>query len=518
MNYTNPVISGFHPDPSVCRVDDDYYLVTSSFDYFPGIPIFHSKDLVNWKQIGHVLTRESQLPLNRVRESPVSQGIYAPTIRYHNGRFYVITTNISTMQNFYVWAENPKGPWSEPVIIEGWMGFDPSLLFDDGKVYLTGAGLPVMEPEGIYQAEIDIESGKLLSERQLIWKGAFSSPEGPHLYKINDWYYLLIAEGGTEYGHMVTIAKSRNPYGPFESNPDNPILSNRSSKKEIQATGHADLIQATDETWWAVFLGIRPIPGTKLHHLGRETNLAPVNWTEDGWPIIGSSGQAEVNNDSQSLPLGRPDPWEEKEDFNNDLLSPVWNFYRNPSPDSWSLTEKPGYLTLHGQTHTLSDSASSTFVGRRQQHFNCEISSLLEFKPMSEGEEAGLTVFMNGNYHYEIARTMHKGKSLIIFRRQVGSLWKVEKEIEYNEPTVVLGIEANEFNYTFTYLTADGKKEIVGLGETTLLAKEIAGGFTGVFFGMYATGNGEKSSTPAHFDYFNYRPYEDPESYQKKFR
>lgn len=518
MSYTNPVISGFHPDPSICKVDNDYYLVTSSFEYFPGIPIFHSKDLVNWKQIGHVLTRESQLPLTRIREIPVSQGIYAPTIRNHNGRFYVITTNITTMQNFYVWTENPEGPWSEPVNIEGWMGFDPSLYFDDGKVYLTGAGLPVMEPEGIYQAEIDIESGKLLSERQLIWKGDFSSPEGPHLYKINDWYYLLIAEGGTEYGHMVTIARSRSPYGPFESNPNNPILSNRSSKKTIQATGHADLIQATDGTWWTVFLGIRPIPGTKLHHLGRETNLAPVTWTDDEWPIIGSNGQAEVEIESNSLPLEKVEPLQRKDDFNSNYLSPVWNFYRNPSIGSWSLTEKPGYLTLHGQAHTLNDSKSPVFVGRRQQHFNCEVSSSVEFNPTSEGDEAGLTVFMNEGFHYEIARVYRQEKSLIIFRRRVGSLWKVEKEIEYNQPTVVFGIEADDSSYTFTYLSSKGKKEIVGVGETTLLSKEIAGGFTGVFFGMYATGNGKVSTIPAHFDYFNYVPKEDPELDKKKFR
>lgn len=520
MNYTNPVISGFHPDPSICRVDDDYYLVTSSFEYFPGIPIFHSKDLVNWKQIGHVLTRESQLPLARVRKFPVSQGIYAPTIRYHNGRFYVITTNITTMQNFYVWAEQPEGPWSEPVKIEGWQGFDPSLYFDDdGKVYLTGAGLPMMEPEGIYQAEIDIETGRLLSERRLIWEGSgFSSPEGPHLYKTNDWYYLLIAEGGTEYGHMVTIARSRDPYGPFESNPNNPILSNRSTNKPIQATGHADLVQATDGSWWAVFLGIRPIPGTRLHHLGRETNLATVSWTEEGWPIIGLNGQAELENDAKSLPLGKYTPWQEKEDFDDKSLSPVWNFYRNPSSDSWSLTEKPGYLTLYGQACTLNDFESPAFVGRRQQHFNCEISTLLEFNPVNEGEEAGLTVFMNENHHYEIARTVSKGKSLIIFRRCVGSLWKVEKEIEYNDKSVVLGIETSDSNYTFTYLSSNGKKETVGVGETTLLSKEIAGGFTGVFFGMYATGNGKESEAPAHFDYFKYVPKEDPELYQKKFR
>lgn len=519
MIYTNPVISGFHPDPSICKVGDHYYLVTSSFEYFPGIPIFHSKDLVNWHQIGHVLTRESQLPLKRVREFPASQGIYAPTIRYYNERYYVITTNMTTMKNFYVWAEKPEGPWSEPIIIEDWIGFDPSLYFgQDGTVYLTGAGLPMVEPEGIYQAEIDIETGKLLSDRRLIWKGTgHSSPEGPHLYKINDWYYLMIAEGGTEYGHMVTIARSKNPFGPFESNPNNPILSNRSTDKVIQATGHADLIQDTNGSWWAVFLGIRPIPGTKLHHLGRETNLAPVHWTNEGWPIIGTNGQADLQYNTNLSTNNQSQFRAEKEDFNTENLSPVWNFYRNPASDSWSLTEKPGYLTLYGKACTLNDQDSPTFVGRRQQHFNCEVSSLLEFNPKYEGEEAGLTVFMNENFHYEMARTFKKGKSFIVFRRRVGSI-VVEEEIEYSHPTVVFGIEANESNYTFYSQSPNGERVIVGTGETTFLTKEIAGGFTGIFFGMYATGNGMDAKTPAHFDYFIYSPYEEPESYQKKFR
>lgn len=509
MKFTNPVITGFHPDPSVCRVGSDYYLVTSSFEYFPGIPIFHSTDLVNWKQLGHVLTRESQLPLTRIYSLGPSQGIFAPTIRYHQGRFYVITTNITTTKNFYVWADHPEGPWSEPIIIEDWGGIDPSLFFDeDGKVYISGTGaFGTDEPEGIYQAELDIESGKLLSEKQLIWKGTGgSSPEGPHLYKINGWYYLLIAEGGTEYGHMVTISKSRSPYGPFDSNPNNPILSNRSSDKPIQATGHADLVQAADCTWWAVFLGIRPVGYPKRHHLGRETNLASVQWTEEGWPIIGNAGRAEVEYDVLSLPLGNPEQWQGHEDFNNPILSPVWNFYRNPPVGSWSLTERHGWLTLHGQGCTLNDTGSPAFVGRRQQHLNCEISTLMEFIPKEDGEEAGLTVFMNENYHYEIAKTLQNGKSLILFRRQIGSLWKVETEVEYDEPTVILGIKANDFGFTFTFTSSNGEEITIGRGESSMLSTEVAGGFTGLFFGMYATGNGKASIAPAHFDYFNYKP------------
>ncbi len=508
MKYQNPVISGFHPDPSVCKVGKSFYLVTSSFEYFPGIPLFHSTDLVNWEQIGHVLTRESQLPLSRQHSFVPSQGIYAPTIRHHNGRFYVISTNISVRKSFIVWADDPKGPWSEPIYIEGLRGYDPSLFFDDDeKVYLTAASFPGVGPEGILQAEIDIETGKLLNETQIIWEGTGGcSPEGPHLYKVNDWYYLLIAEGGTEYGHMVTIARSKSPYGPFESNPNNPILSNRSSKKPIQATGHADLIQAEDGSWWAVFLGFRPVKSTKLHHLGRETNLAPVKWTEEGWPIIGNNGQVEVENEAPFHLTRNTESMVEKEDFDSDNLSPMWNFYRNPPKGSWSLTENPGFLTLYGQSCTLNDSESPAFIGRRQQHFDCEITTSMEFTPKQDGEEAGVTVFMNENYHYDIAKTYKEGRSYLIFRRIVGSLKKLEEEIEYDASTVILGIKATDTNFTFTYSKPNSEPVVLGSGETSLLSTQIAGGFTGLYFAMYATGNGKQSSTPALFGYFEYIP------------
>ncbi|WP_139991498.1 glycoside hydrolase family 43 protein [Paenibacillus paridis] len=506
MKYTNPIISGFHPDPSVCRVGDDYYLVTSSFEYFPGIPIFHSQDLVNWEQLGHVLMRESQLQLTRQHSYVQSQGIYAPTIRYYNGRFYVISTNITITTSFYVWADDPKGPWSDPIFINGWMGFDPSLFFDeDGKTYLTGASFPGFGEDGIIQAEINIETGELINESRMIWEGSGGcSPEGPHLYKINGLYYLMIAEGGTEHGHIVTIGRSHNPYGPFENYASNPILSNRSTKKAIQATGHADLTQAADGSWWAVFLGIRPVKSTKLHHLGRETNLAPVKWTEDGWPVIGNDGIAEVTNDAPALPPGNSHGWQEIEHFDDQSLAPIWNFYRNPTEGSWSLSERPGSLSLLGQSCTLNDNSSPTFIGRRQQHFDCTITAHMEFAAVEEGEEAGLTVFMSESFHYDIAKTVSQGKSYILFRRRVGSLWKVEKEVEYAEPSVTLAIKATETSYTFSFISADDNEEQLGNGETAFLSTPIAGGFTGVFFGMYATGNGKPSRVHAHFDYFRY--------------
>lgn len=505
MRYTNPIITGFHPDPSICKVGEDFYLVTSSFEYFPGVPIFHSKDLVNWKQIGHCLTRESQLPLHQAKSS---MGIFAPTIRYIHGRFYMITTNLTIGKNFFVWTDNPEGPWSEPIFLD-WPGIDPSLLFDeDGKVYLTGTqDIFSGEPMGIYQAEMDMETGKLLSDRRLIWEGTGGAhPEGPHLYNINGTYYLLIAEGGTEYGHMVTMARSQQPFGPFESHPSNPILTHRSSSKPIQATGHAEFIQYTDGSWWTVCLGIRPAPipfSGKHHHLGRETSLAPVEWNEDGWPTIG--GPIELEMDGKSLPIEEREQWKEQDDFDGNTLDFSWSFLRNPNNDSWSLSDRPGYLTLYGSSIRLDDLDSPSFVGRRQQHFDCNISTCLEFSPTKEGEEAGLTVFMNDRFHYEIAVGIRNGVKKVFIRRRIGSLWKVESEYEYAQDAIILSVQADPKNYTFSYQQPDGESVTLGTGECSLLSTEVAGGFTGVFFGLYATGNGRHATTPAYFDWFEYR-------------
>lgn len=503
MTYKNPVIKGFHPDPSICQVGEDFYLVTSSFEYFPGVPIFHSKDLVNWRQLGHCLTRSSQLPLQNAKSS---SGVFAPTIRYANGRFYVITTNMAVRKNFIVWAEQPEGPWSEPIWLD-WPGIDPSLLFDeDGKAYITGTqDLFNSEPVGIYQAEIDVESGKVLTERRLIWGGTGGAfPEGPHLYKMNDAYYLIAAEGGTEYGHMVTVARSKDPYGPFENHPNNPILTHRSSASPIQATGHADFIQYVDGTWWAVFLGIRPAPifGSKHHHLGRETFLAPVDWTEEGWPVIGANVEFEM--DGRTLPIKEEPDWKSRDDFNEVQLDASWNFLRNPYEGSWSLNEKPGSLTLYSSSVSLSDMDSPSLVARRQQHFDCRVSTLLAFSPASEGEEAGITVYMNERFHYEIALGIRNRIKKVFVKRRIGTLWTVEAEHEYKDEQIILTVKADAENYTFSYQQPNSEPVVLGAGECFLLSSETAGGHTGVYFGLYASANGHKTNTPAYFDWFEY--------------
>ncbi|UQZ35497.1 glycoside hydrolase family 43 protein [Paenibacillus sp. PK3_47] len=513
MKFNNPVVSGAYPDPSICRVDDDYYLVHSSFGYFPGLPIFHSRDLVNWKQIGYGLTRESQVPLfsSGGGSEPLFSfmGIYAPTIRYFNGRFYIVTTNTAHGRNFIIQAEKPEGPWSEPLYLDQWGGIDPSLFFDeDGKVYITGTGGHQDAVPGIYQAEINLTTGEILTERRLIWEGTGGSfPEGPHLYHIHNRYYLVIAEGGTEYGHMITAARSDRPYGPFEACPHNPVLSHRSTGHPVQATGHPDFVEAHDGSWWTVLLGIRPVGYPFHHHLGRETYLAPVTWTAEGWPLIGNDGRVNLEMEGPGffkgydLSLSRFG----RDDFDSSVPGLQWNFYKNPREQSWSLAERPGCLTLYGTEYTLDDSQQLAFAGRRQQDFDCSVSALMIFAPEHEGEEAGLTVYMNEKSHYEIGVRKHNGLRRLFLRRRIGSLWKVEWEEELEASEVVLNIRADSLCYSFSYALPGQEQIRIGRGECSYLATEVAGGFTGVYFAMYATGNGRPSQSPAHFDYFEYQ-------------
>lgn len=501
MKFTNPIIPGFHPDPSICRVGDDYYLVTSSFEYFPGVPIFHSRDLVHWRQIGHCLTTEEQLPLSNAWSSG---GIFAPTIRYHQGLFYMVTTNVSGFGNFFVTAKDPAGPWSDPILVAQ-DGIDPSLTFDDnGQVYFQSSRTGD-QGDGIYQCEIDITTGTMLTESRLLWKGTGGAyPEAPHVYKINNQYYLMIAEGGTEYGHMETIARSSHPYGPYEACPHNPILSNRSRKSTIHATGHADLIEAQDGSWWAVCLGIRPPSYPMGHHLGREVFLAPVTWTDEGWPVIGNHTHIEPVMDGPNLPEYQ---WAKKpvrDDFDDLSLGLDWTFLRNPLEGSWSLKEQPGFMVLHGNQATLDEGGSPAFVGRRLSNFSCNIAAQLEFDPKYEGEEAGLTIYKNEKHHYDLAIRNVQGRNMLIFRRTVGSL-KVEEIRECPEEPVTLRIEAYPEKFAASIWTPESGTIEMGQGETHFLSTEIAGGFTGVFIAMYAVSSAEHS-TPAMYDWFDYDP------------
>lgn len=283
-----PVIAGFHPDPTICRAGDDYYVACSSFEYFPGIPILHSRDLRTWKLIGNAITRTSQF--DPTGTTP-SRGIFAPTLRHHAGRFYLTVTDVNRMMNgqMIMQADSPDGPWSDPVFVPGTPGVDPDLAWDsDGNCYLTYSGYPIAGSlGGIVQLRIDPDTGTVLSDPYQVWQGTGGAfPEAPHLYEIDGTWYLLLAEGGTERGHTSTIARGPAPHGPFEPCPDNPILTHRSTAHPVQNAGHADFVQAPDGTWYAVHLGVRARGQSPAFHvLGRETFLTRVDW-KDGWPVV----------------------------------------------------------------------------------------------------------------------------------------------------------------------------------------------------------------------------------------
>jgi alpha-N-arabinofuranosidase len=505
VRYQNPILPGFHPDPSICRVGRDYYLVTSSFEYFPGVPIFHSRDLTHWRQIGYCLERDSQLPLAGLKSS---DGIYAPTLRYHDGTFYMVTTNVRGTGNFYVTARDAAGPWSEPVSLSSVPGIDPSLLFDDdGRVYLTRQGGG--ERGGIYQQELDVRRGVVIGDPQMIWSGTGGTwPEGPHLYKIAGRYYLMIAEGGTGYEHMVTIARSSSPWGPFESCPRNPILSHRDRKGHpIQATGHADLLEAEDGTWWLVFLGIRP-PDGKHHHLGRETFLSPVTWDGAGWPVINGDGSVELELDGESLPPQQPSPTPPvRDDFIGPALGMNWNFVRNPDPASWSLSARPGWLRLLGSQASLDDLAQPAFVGRRQEHLSCRASTLLEFEPRDESELAGLVVRASEGNHYDLLLLGAGSSRRVELRTCVRGQSEVVTSVSVPAGPVTLSIDASEGHYEFYCAGSDRALYSLGTRATAPLSSEQASGFTGVYFGLHAcSGKPGVRAAAADFDWFDYQP------------
>lgn len=502
--YRNPVIPGFHPDPSVVAVGDDFYLVNSSFCYFPGVPLYHSKDLVNWQQTGHVLDRESQLNL---KGASVWGGIYAPTIRYDNGRFYMITTNVSDKGNFLVHTTDPAKGWSDPV----WLrqgGIDPSLYFEDGRCYM------VSNPDnGIWLCEINPLSGEQLSESRHIWDGTGGRyPEAPHIYKKDGWYYLLIAEGGTEPGHSVTIARSRDIAGPYTANPANPILThfNRAGQANpIQGTGHADFVQAPDGSWWLVCLGFRQQNGAH-HLLGRETYLAPVRWDENAWPVVNGNGIISLDMDVPTLPLRPLPPKKQRDNFDSKTLGHEWVWLRNPVTGNYSYGK--GSLKLKG-TSAGPDSTteSPTMLLRRQEHINFTATTAVSLENPSAGSEAGLTVFASEPSHYDMFVTQKTdGSKTVALRYRLNELTHIEKELSlpHDCKKAILRVTASPTVYSFSASTDEGKSfQELGKMNTRYLSTETAGGFTGTFIGLYAVSPDNHGD--GIFDYFDYIPKSD---------
>jgi xylan 1,4-beta-xylosidase len=315
VSAVEPIVPGFYPDPSICRAGGTYYLVNSSFEYLPGLPVHASTDLVTWTPVGNALTRTSQLAEQAAASRP---GIYAPTIRHHDGLFWIVCTNVSELVlglgHFIITADDPSGPWSDPVRVAGTFGIDPDLAWDDdGVCHLTWAAF-APDLHGIVTAPIDPRAGVLLDRPRLLWQGTgLGHPEGPHLYRIDGWWYLLLAEGGTERGHSAIIARARSLDDPFEAAPSNPILTHRGTAHPVQNVGHADLIELRDGTWAAVHLAVRPRGQTPGFHVnGRETFLVGLDWV-DGWPVV----------DESRYPV-EPTDHSFTDDFTSSALDPRW--------------------------------------------------------------------------------------------------------------------------------------------------------------------------------------------------
>lgn len=486
MEYRNPILKGFYPDPSVCKFQGKYYLVTSTFEYFPGIPVFESDDLVNWEQKGHCLDTNSDLDLTN---SEVSKGLFAPTIRSDGKRLYVIVTNVTIMRNFYVYTDDIESGWSDPIFIDGWSGIDPSLFFDDnGKVYIQGNSYKSDETLGIYQAELDITTGVLLSEKSYICAGTGGkAPEAPHIFKRDGFYYLLMAEGGTEYGHMVTIFRSSSISGPFESCPENPILTHRSIQSKIQCVGHADFIEDKNGNWWTFCLGIR-VKGSHsyYHHLGRETFLAPVTWNSEGWPIVNNNNPLEFEMEG---PLTVPQIIKDNSTtYDFEALKKIPErviFLRNPDINNYKIVENDG-LIMHGSQGKLTDTSKISFMGIRQSEFNINFSVLLDFSNHNQGQ-FGIAAFMSREFHYLVE--VDSERETVSFRKKIGSIDYVVCEYDLPEVSgIELKVTSDDKYYYFSYIV-EGKENLLGQAECAFLASELSGTFTGTILGTYNHGD-----------------------------
>lgn len=489
MKYQNPVISGFNPDPSICRVGEDYYLVTSSFEYFPGLPIYHSRDLVNWKQINNCIQRPEEFPLSHVKDSG---GVWAPTIRFYGGRFYV-TATLEQYGNFIVSAREPAGEWSAPV----WVpvgGIDPSLFFEEGKAYYCTNYSLHPGREEITLEEIEIQTGELLTEPEAIWSGIGGGfLEAPHIYHIGEWYYLLTAEGGTNYNHMITVARSRSIRGPYESCPFNPILTNvHDTSKEVQCAGHGDLFQDHNGNWWMIHLAIRLCRRT-MTNLGRETFLTPVTWKED-WPVVagGSFGEPVVFRKAELNPEGPL--WaakQEKPEWKLDLTCQKWEpeivHLRTPVVDNY--IRKPEGLFIKPTTVKIESQSNPSVLLLRQRDFDCEMQTRFHFHTCREGDEAGIVVMLSSLFHYRMFLKRVEDRDYLMLEKCAEDMRQQVfcQEVRLEDDTDIrMEVRADKEKYSFYFSVGDTPYEYAGSGSTRFLCVEIAGKcFTGTVMGLY---------------------------------
>ena len=505
--YRNPILQGFYPDPSVTRVGRDFYLVTSTFAWFPGIPVFRSRDLVHWTQIGNAIDRPDQLDFKRLG---LSRGVFAPAIDWHDGLFYILNTCVDCGGNFVITAKNPAGPWSDPVWLpdlEG--GIDPSLFFDeDGGAWILNNGPPPGKPlyEGhraIWIQRFDPAAKKTFGPRTMLVNGGVDISkkpiwiEGPHILRKDGFYYLTCAEGGTAEGHSQVVLRSRGVTGPYEPFAGNPILTQRDlpsgRANPITSAGHAQLVRTSKGDWWATFLAVRPYAGD-YYNTGRETFLLPVAW-KDGWPRITAPGQAiPYVRPRPSLPAGKaPIPtsgsFRIREEFDGRSLPPYWMMMRNPRERWYRLSG--GRLILRPRSIGLGDLGNPSFLARRQQHIDAAASTLVIFRPARPGEEAGLAALQSDEYWYSVALAARAGGRVVELKRRSGPGDPAEGVVLASAPApdgpLRLRIVAKGGRYDFAYAGRVGPWRTLRAGEDgTLLSTKTAGGFVGAVFGLYA--------------------------------
>lgn len=542
--FTNPILAGFYPDPSICRVNDDYYLINSTFAYFPGIPVFHSKDLVNWELIGHVLDRAEQMDLEGFG---VSRGIFAPDINYHEGIFYVTCTLVDGGGNFVVTSTKPEGPYSNPVWMPEINGIDPSPYFDDnGKAYmLFNSEAPNNEPlyvghKTIRMFEFDFKNLKVTGEEKILINGGSDLSkkpiwiEGPHIYKRDGYYYLMAAEGGTAEDHSEVIFRSKNVDGPYESYKNNPILTQRhlDPKREfpITSTGHADLVDTESGEWWAVFLGCRPYPPFEkgFYNTGRETFLAPVKWIDDSdstgtaWPVINPDYEQvqyfyeypKVNVPDGKYAIPYSGNFTTKYDFDSEPLHKNFIYLRTPKEKWYDLKAKPGFIAIDLRPESCNGKSNPSLLGHRQQHLNCSASTSIIFKPSAENEKAGLLIFLNENRFYFLCKSLENNEHVIQLYKSV-EMENSESKMELITSTKIIEervnkklnfkIEAEGKYYSFLY--SFDNDEWISLKrnlDAVYLRAVIPNDFVGCVYAMYATSLGHPSSNTAYFDWFEY--------------
>lgn len=502
--YFNPVLAGYYPDPSVCRKGDTYYLVNSSFSFFPGVPIHTSKDLVNWTSLGHVLDRESQLPLGNQR---VSGGIYAPAITYNenNKTFYMITTNVGR-GNFYVKTKDPAKGWGEPIYLRKVGGIDPSFFFDkNGKGYIVNNDAPKGQADyngqrSIWIHEFDVKGDSVIGEQRELLRGGThvqKNPiwiEGPHLFRVGKYYYLMCAEGGTGDWHSEVILRAKNPMGTWKEFNGNPILTQRTGlspdrKDIVTSTGHADIVQSPKGDWWAVFLGCRPYEGA-CYNTGRDTYMLPVTWN-DGWPVILEKNKAVptvVNKAGLKPGTGSNEltgNFSYTDRFDGNKLNQRWIFLRNPS-DFYSVGASG--LTINALPVNISQRNSPSAVFCRQQHTVFTAETELTFAPKSSKDLAGLTLLQNEEYNFVFGKTMLSGRPAITLVRSEKGKTLIGSAFVNADGAVRLKICGNGRYYDFCYAEQGGDWQLLARGvDAVNLSTHQSGGFIGACIGLYAT-------------------------------